>query len=175
MASRPMSGPTPIARLSSRRLPSHPPISTMAKPVLMRYPTNPGEVFADSAYRGDHCGNAVRGERRNTARCRHRNVGTGRSGRCEHVLRLGTNRSIAFVAGSRRSSVHGNEATACVRMAMARACKKAGRYQTRLAAIACDSETELKAVVGNGPVACNNDTGAVQPETAEATSRQRGR
>jgi IS5 family transposase len=79
-------------------------------------PGEPGEVFADSAYRGSAFREAVQarggfhGSRR--PRC---GVGTRR--RHWRALRPGTGRSTAFVAASRKSSEPGSEATvfaACV-------------------------------------------------------------
>lgn len=72
---------------------------------------NPGEVFADSAYRGNHFGEAVRakGARRvlSPPAC-----GDGTKLKHWRALKRGTNRSTVFGAGSRRFSAHGNEATA---------------------------------------------------------------
>ncbi|MER9485785.1 hypothetical protein NKI50_07315 [Mesorhizobium sp. M0563] len=70
-------------------------------------PDNPGEGFADSAYRGNHLGDAVRAKGG-----RPRIVATAMWGRDEAESSTpGTNRSTEFVVGSRRSSVPGNEAT----------------------------------------------------------------
>lgn len=70
-------------------------------------PDNPGEGFADSAYRGNHLGDAVRAKGG-----RPRIIATAMWGRDEAESSTpGTNRSTEFVVGSRRSSVPGNEAT----------------------------------------------------------------
>ena len=74
-------------------------------------PDNPGDVFADSAYRGNHFGDAVRAKG-GTPRIVATGSGDGTKLKHWHALRPGTNRSIAFVAGSRRSSAPGGEATA---------------------------------------------------------------
>ncbi|MER8831041.1 IS5 family transposase [Mesorhizobium sp. M0938] len=67
---------------------------------------DPGEVFADSAYRGNHFGDAVRAKG-GTPRV----VATGMWGRDEAEiwahLEARTNRSTAFVVASRKSSAHG--------------------------------------------------------------------
>ncbi len=74
-------------------------------------PDNPGEVFADSAYRGNHFRDAVRAKGGIP-----RIVATGMWGRDEQrhfaSSKNGTNRSIGCGAGSRRSSGHGSAATA---------------------------------------------------------------
>ncbi|MER8593549.1 hypothetical protein NKH33_18355 [Mesorhizobium sp. M1182] len=63
-------------------------------------PDNPGEVFADSAYRGNHLGDAVRAKGG-----RPRIVATAMWGRDEAESSTpGTNRSTEFVLGWRRSS-----------------------------------------------------------------------
>ena len=75
-------------------------------------PDDPGDVFADSAYRGNHFETAVRA-RGGTPRI----VATGMWGRDEGETlarsRRGTNQSIAFGEGSKRSSEPGSAATAC--------------------------------------------------------------
>jgi len=72
-------------------------------------PDDPGEVFADSAYRGKHFETAVRAKG-GTPRI----VATGMWGRDEGETlarsRRGTNQSIAFGAGSKRSSEPGSAA-----------------------------------------------------------------
>nr|WP_244749631.1 transposase [Mesorhizobium sp. L-2-11] len=75
-------------------------------------PDNPGEVFADSAYRGNHFGDAVRAKGGTPRIAANRHVWTGMKPKYWHALRTATNRSTAFVAGSRRFSAYGNEATA---------------------------------------------------------------
>jgi len=75
-------------------------------------PDNPGEVFADSAYRGSHFRDAVRAKGGIP-----RIVATGMWGRDEAERFAssmhGTNRSIGCAVGSRRSSAPGSDATAC--------------------------------------------------------------
>ncbi len=75
-------------------------------------PDDPGEVFADSAYRGDHFGKAVRA-RGGTPRV----IATGMWGAIQRRRSLGlpptTGLSTACVAGSRKSLEHGSAATAC--------------------------------------------------------------
>jgi IS5 family transposase len=71
-------------------------------------PDEPGEVFADSAYRGKTFREAVQAK----GGCL-RVAATGMWGRDEaETLRLGTGRSTAFVAASKKSSERGSEATA---------------------------------------------------------------
>jgi IS5 family transposase len=75
-------------------------------------PENPGEVFADSAYRGSHFRDAVRARggvpRIVATAC----GGVTKPKRCKSS-KIGTSRSTGCGAGSRRSSAPGNEATAC--------------------------------------------------------------
>ena len=75
-------------------------------------PDNPGEVFADSAYRGSHFRDAVRAKGGIP-----RIVATGMWGRDEAERFAssmhGTNRYIGCAVGSRRSSAPGSDATAC--------------------------------------------------------------
>ena len=75
-------------------------------------PDDPGEVFADSAYRGSHFGGAVRAKG-GTPRV----VATGIWSRDERkrspASMPGISRSTACAAGSRRSSAPGDAATAC--------------------------------------------------------------
>lgn len=76
-------------------------------------PDNPGEVFADSAYRGSHFGDAVRARGG-----RPRIVATGIGGAMRpkrwRALTPGTSPFTGYEAGSRKSSDPGSEATAFV-------------------------------------------------------------
>lgn len=96
-------------------------------------PDNPGEVFADSAYRGNHFGDAVRA-RGGTPRI----VATGMWGRdeIETLARLAAwnHPFIGYEVGSRISSAHGSEATGWRRMRWRGLAKAAA--QIRLTAIA---------------------------------------
>ena len=76
-------------------------------------PDAPGEVFADSAYRGSHFGQAVRA-RGGTPRIVATGCGAGTRPRCRPAWRPGTSRSIASALASRRSSEPGSAPTACV-------------------------------------------------------------
>ncbi|MCV3211573.1 transposase [Mesorhizobium sp. YC-39] len=71
---------------------------------------DPGEVFADSAYRGNHFGDTKRAEPLvlSPPAC-----GVGTKPKYGHILRLGTNRSTAFVVASRKSSAHGRVFAGC--------------------------------------------------------------
>lgn len=75
-------------------------------------PERPGDVFADSAYRGQHFTEAVRAKG-GVARVALRRCGAGTSGRRWHGSRLGAARSSGCGHGSRRSSARGSAATAC--------------------------------------------------------------
>lgn len=75
-------------------------------------PDDPGEVFADSAYRGPHFADAVRAKG-GTSRIVATSVWAKTQEEATAWLMPGTSPSIAFVAGSRRSSAHGNEAMVC--------------------------------------------------------------
>lgn len=75
-------------------------------------PDDPGEVFADSAYRGPHFGDAVRAKGGTPGSSRPR------CGRAIRVRRTpswtrGTPRSTGSALGSRRSSAPGSDATDC--------------------------------------------------------------
>lgn len=74
-------------------------------------PDNPGDVYADSAYRGDHFGQAVRAKG-GTPRI----VATGMWVRDEAEIRASkpiTSRSTASVGGSKRYSERGNDPMDC--------------------------------------------------------------
>ena len=75
-------------------------------------PDNPGEVFADSAYQGDHFGTAVRAKGGYRASLPPA-CGVRTHARRSPVLPATTDPSTGCVAGSRRFSVPGNAATAC--------------------------------------------------------------
>lgn len=72
-------------------------------------PDHPGDVYADSAYRGDHFGKAViaKGGRPKIVAL---TCGDAMKPKYGRTLMPGTNRSTAPVDGSRRFSAPGNEA-----------------------------------------------------------------
>ena len=75
-------------------------------------PENPGEVFADSAYRGSHFREAVRAKG-GIPRIVATGMWAATNRKRWQSSKPGTSRSTASEAGSRKSSEHGNKAMVC--------------------------------------------------------------